>query len=538
MIFQNAVRGSVGFALSSVYALLGCRFDPVPPLGGFTGPAVGFVLNGIVGAFILNSGGRGRTARGRGALGFGLGYLFPALLTPLALMSFAGAKGGDGIPIAMFGLGFAFGLAGAVGAPFALAGRGGGPARSALAGAGSFGLGGVIAGIFLASVPISGSVFGLGGAQFSFFAAAALAGAVGGGLLEAFAGRLEERAGDRAEAGQFPAGQGVPKRRFLSSAAQLAAGIGLAALLAAVPEYLGLQRIKNLLPEGADPNRSLESESWHGTSGPTKTLLHQAAMEGDRRGAAYLIEHGADVNLRRSDGWTPLLLAVFNKQQRVAEELLARGADVNLAADDGTTPLLMALTWHPKQTGLIELLLNRGADSHALGGQGETALELADRLALGDLVRRYSGSAAAGGGGKASAAPGAAAPEDYRTINSKKFSAQVKAMPPGERRKYLESLRGEPAVVSLGIAEIDKSPSRDGTYRVHSINSNGVEHYVYGVPAETARNLEEYQLLRVRGRIRAVYFPERGLQIHMQPGAEIESMGSMRSEGLRGRPGF
>ena len=59
---------------------------------------------------------------------------------------------------------------------------------------------------------------------------------------------------------------------------------------------------------------------------------------------------GADTNLWRADGTTPLLLAVENADNATVTALLGEGADVNLLSGNGTgglSPLFAALVYAP-----------------------------------------------------------------------------------------------------------------------------------------------------------------------------------------------
>jgi ankyrin repeat protein len=69
------------------------------------------------------------------------------------------------------------------------------------------------------------------------------------------------------------------------------------------------------------------------------TPLHMAARRGNREVAQALLDCGADVEARDSQGETPLRRAVNCNKIQVAELLLARGADVRSVGSKGLTPL-------------------------------------------------------------------------------------------------------------------------------------------------------------------------------------------------------
>jgi hypothetical protein len=70
--------------------------------------------------------------------------------------------------------------------------------------------------------------------------------------------------------------------------------------------------------------------------------LQSAAAAGDLAQATLLVDQGAAVDARDTQGRTPLLLAVAQNQLAVVRLLLARGADPNAADNAGVTPLRLA----------------------------------------------------------------------------------------------------------------------------------------------------------------------------------------------------
>ena len=84
------------------------------------------------------------------------------------------------------------------------------------------------------------------------------------------------------------------------------------------------------------------------------TALHHASEYGLTEGVRYLcVERGADVN-KSTTGWgnTPLTLASRNGNVEAVRVLLEAGADVNKRDSEGRTPLYIALVaefWYPEQ---------------------------------------------------------------------------------------------------------------------------------------------------------------------------------------------
>jgi ankyrin repeat protein len=84
------------------------------------------------------------------------------------------------------------------------------------------------------------------------------------------------------------------------------------------------------------------------------TLLHCAVMKGQENIVKFLIDSGANVNVRDKVGLTPLYHAAMNGQRNIAKLLAHNGANVNEVDNQGYTALHHAAI--NDQKGIAELL--------------------------------------------------------------------------------------------------------------------------------------------------------------------------------------
>ncbi len=114
-----------------------------------------------------------------------------------------------------------------------------------------------------------------------------------------------------------------------------------------------------------------------------------AAADGEQKLVEQYLRAGVDVNARDEYGQTALFAASVGRKYALALMLLDRGADPNLARDTGRTPLLAAIKRgfdtnfyerEPESQKLVNALLEKGADVNARDEDGVTPLEEAARI--------------------------------------------------------------------------------------------------------------------------------------------------------------
>jgi ankyrin repeat protein len=158
--------------------------------------------------------------------------------------------------------------------------------------------------------------------------------------------------------------------------------------------------IQELLANAANVNAQLQNT--------LSTPLHLSALTLDPASTQSLIAGGADVNLKRSDGYAPIHIALIKRFELVisgakttssfsfTEEgvsissataisfhdglpliqlLLANGAEPNLAGPQGNTPLHIAAS--NGDVASVKLLLESGASSNLTNADGKIPLEIA-----------------------------------------------------------------------------------------------------------------------------------------------------------------
>ena len=134
-----------------------------------------------------------------------------------------------------------------------------------------------------------------------------------------------------------------------------------------------LQIAQFLVEAGANPN-------IRNRYGETAIML--ASYHGQTDMVRLLHLKGADIH---HDGWNPLLYAAFNGHLDTIRWLLDSHVNINATSDNGTTPLMMAVRGNHRDA--VALLLSKGADPAIKNEQGDNALIWAEKRDHQSIVK-------------------------------------------------------------------------------------------------------------------------------------------------------
>jgi uncharacterized protein len=148
--------------------------------------------------------------------------------------------------------------------------------------------------------------------------------------------------------------------------------------------------VKLLIGRGADPNRQ-DNNGW--------TAVLKAAYQGNAKCIEILASH-SKLELDRA-----LLVAALMERKDAVKVLLDNGAEVDFRASDGRTPLILAAGKGNKD--IVELLLQAGADASLTDQAGQTAQAVAAAKGFNDIAESLRHAPAPSGTPVAAASPSA-----------------------------------------------------------------------------------------------------------------------------------
>lgn len=152
---------------------------------------------------------------------------------------------------------------------------------------------------------------------------------------------------------------------------------GVTPLMEAASKSL-LQVMDALLAHGAKIN---EQDTTLGY-----TPLTFAVDWDQSKAVAYLIQHGADLNIPMKTGETPLLLAAKRGDDDIAHDLIIAKCNLNAINQNGQTALMQDCQRIDIQEDAIHQLVEAGANIDAVDKKGETALTYAGDHTSDEIV--------------------------------------------------------------------------------------------------------------------------------------------------------
>ena len=121
-----------------------------------------------------------------------------------------------------------------------------------------------------------------------------------------------------------------------------------------------------MLASGGDAN-AVSHNGW--------SLLHSAAIAGDRNLTDVLVNAGADINATTGTGWTVLHLDASGANEELLEQHLEAGADPDIETMDKWTALTLAIAL--RKVTMAQKLLLKGANPLLRDSYGRCAIEWA-----------------------------------------------------------------------------------------------------------------------------------------------------------------
>ncbi len=174
----------------------------------------------------------------------------------------------------------------------------------------------------------------------------------------------------------------------------LAVGLGLGSVASAPPVAaqgfsVGYEFLKAVKDRDGDAATAMLNEPGNTivnsrdiTSG--ETGLHIVTARRDILWVRFLLQRGANPNIRDKKGLTPIQVAVNLGFVDGVEELIKRGAQVDVSDRAGETPLIAAV--HKRDVPIIRRLLAQGADPDRNDNSGRSARDYATLMNANTLV--------------------------------------------------------------------------------------------------------------------------------------------------------
>lgn len=153
-----------------------------------------------------------------------------------------------------------------------------------------------------------------------------------------------------------------PRRFLILAAAPLLTIMPASAQLNRTDQYKFLDAIKNQKGQEVTDLLAKPGNSLVNAQDPTNgdTALDIVIRRGDTTYTRFLLQHGADPNIRNKQGDSATMIAVTENEGSCLQALVNGKANVNVANDRGETPLIRAVQL--RSITMVHDLLAAGAD--------------------------------------------------------------------------------------------------------------------------------------------------------------------------------
>ena len=119
---------------------------------------------------------------------------------------------------------------------------------------------------------------------------------------------------------------------------------------------------------------------------PKESKIFHWARTGDLDALIEALSTGAQINLeeKNNQGYTPLMLAIYNQQFEFAKSLIAVGVSIHEEDPAGNTVLM--ITSYKGNVDMLNLLLEKGANLEATNAAGMQAYDWAKAFNRSDIL--------------------------------------------------------------------------------------------------------------------------------------------------------
>lgn len=119
---------------------------------------------------------------------------------------------------------------------------------------------------------------------------------------------------------------------------------------------------------------------------PKESKIFQWARTGNLDALIEALSTGAQINLeeKNNQGYTPLMLAIYNQQFEFAKSLIAVGVSIHEEDPAGNTVLM--ITSYKGNVDVLNLLLEKGANLETMNAAGMQAYDWAKAFNRTDIL--------------------------------------------------------------------------------------------------------------------------------------------------------